>query len=260
MKIVVLGTGNMGAWFIKELSVENKIAVFDIDGKKTGQFAGKPNVRIMQDLAEIKGFKPELLLNAVTLQKTVEVFQEVEDYISPECIISDIASVKDDIPQYYEGCKNPFVSSHPMFGPTFADLDSLKQENAIIISESDSKGAEFFRNFYSRFNLKIFEYSFEQHDEMMAYSLSLPFVSSLVFAACMKEKVVPGSTFARQHGIAKGLLTEDDRLISEILFNDNTLVQLEKVTSKLEFLKHIIRQKDYEESKFFFDKLRKNIT
>ena len=58
---------------------------------------------------------------------------------------------------------------------------------------------------------------------------------------------------------AKGVLSEDDHLLAEILFNPKSLPQLEKITAKLEFLKHIIKAKDYEEAKRFFNKLRKNI-
>ncbi len=58
---------------------------------------------------------------------------------------------------------------------------------------------------------------------------------------------------------AKGLLAEDDRLLTEIMFNQHTIRQLELINSKLSYLTHIIRQRDYEEMKKFLDTLRKNI-
>lgn len=249
----------MGSWFAGELSRKNEVFVFDIDSRKTENLKSRAEVSVIEELSDLKNLQPDMLLNAVNLEKTVNMFEAVKDYLPEDCILADIASVKNDLPDYYAQCSFPFVSTHPMFGPTFADLDHLKRENAIIIKESDKQGKDFFTDFYGEFNLTLFEYSFSHHDEMMAYSLSLPFVSSLVFAACMKEKTVPGSTFAKHRSIADGLLSEDDRLISEILFNDNTLTQLEKVTSRLEFLKHIIRQKDFDEAQVFFEKLRENI-
>jgi prephenate dehydrogenase len=107
--------------------------------------------------------------------------------------------------------------------------------------------------------VNIFEFSFKAHDQMTAYSLSLPFASTLVFASCMKNTAVPGTTFKRHLTIAKGLLSEDDHLLAEILFNDFSLEQLENVTARLEFLKHVIRDRDYEEAQRFFNKLRENI-
>ncbi|MBU0585912.1 prephenate dehydrogenase/arogenate dehydrogenase family protein, partial [Candidatus Micrarchaeota archaeon] len=160
---------------------------------------------------------------------------------------------------FYKKIGFRFVSTHPMFGPTFANVENLSNENAVVISESDSKGAEFFKEFFSRFGIKLYDYSFDEHDRMMAYSLSTPFVSTLVFAACMDNKAVPGTTFARHMAIAKGLLSEDDWLLSEILFNPYTIKELEKITSKLEHLKHIIRAKDNDEMRIFLAKLRKNV-
>jgi len=260
MKIAILGMGNMGSWFAGELARENEIAVFDKDPLAAKRFEDDGRIRILNKLSDLQAFKPHLLLNTVSLQNTIEAFREAEEYLPENCIIADIASTKGEIPGYYRECGHRFASVHPMFGPTFASFESLKKENAIIIKESDSEGAEFFRSFFGKFGLAIFEYSFSEHDAMMAYSLSLPFISSMVFAACMKEKVVPGSTFARHREIADGLLSEDDRLLSEILFNRDSLTQLRKVTSRLEFLKHIIMGRDYEEAKRFFDRLRENIT
>ena len=105
----------------------------------------------------------------------------------------------------------------------------------------------------------MYEYSFEEHDEMMAYSLTTPFMSSLVFASCLKATAVPGATFARHMQIAKGLLSEDDSLLCEVLFNPYSLQQLDKITAKLEYFKHIIKARDHAEATKQFGKLRKNI-
>jgi prephenate dehydrogenase len=107
--------------------------------------------------------------------------------------------------------------------------------------------------------VRIFEYSFEEHDRMMAYSLSTPFIASLVFASCIDAKAVPGTTFTRHMGIARKLLTEDDSLLAEILFNPHSLGEIARITSRLEFLKHIIKAADEDEAKRFFRQLRENI-
>jgi hypothetical protein len=43
------------------------------------------------------------------------------------------------------------------------------------------------------------------------------------------------------------------------MFNPYTIRQLELINSKLAYLTHIIRQRDYEEMKKFLDSLRRNI-
>jgi hypothetical protein len=94
---------------------------------------------------------------------------------------------------------------------------------------------------------------------MMAYSLTLPFVSSMVFSSCVSTSAVPGTTFRKHLDVARGLLAEDDFLLAEIIFNTHSLAQLEKITGRLNFLWHIIRNRDTEEARRFFDVLRKNI-
>jgi len=107
--------------------------------------------------------------------------------------------------------------------------------------------------------LKIFEYSFDEHDETIAYSLSIPFASTLVFASVMVPQEAPGTTFKRHMDIAKGLLSEDDYLLTEILFNPYTHNQVEKIRAELKILMEIIDEKDSERMQKFLKMVRKNI-
>lgn len=256
MKIAIIGAGHLGAWLINNLKTKHAIGVFDTNKRLLDTIA---DVEIFSGYFELKNFRPELLINAVSIQNTVQAFEAAAPFLPPDCILSDVASVKSDIPEYYVSCGFRFASVHPMFGPTFANVERLADENVIIITESDPEGIRFFRSFFIEFGLKIYEYSFDQHDRMIAYSLTLPFASTLVFAACMNSSAVPGTTFKKHHEIAKGLLSEDDYLLGEILFNPDSLAQLEKVTHRLEFLKHVIKGRDMEEAKRFFQTLRSNI-
>jgi prephenate dehydrogenase len=256
MRIFILGTGKMGAWLAEELCWNHEIWVHDSDLMKMKYFI---KVNRILSLDELDAVKPELFINCVSLGATTESFDAVLPHLPQDCIISDIASVKNGLEEYYAKAGRPFVSSHPMFGPTLANFRDLSAESAIIISESCEKGKTFFREFYSGLNIRIFDYSFEEHDKTVAYSLATPFASSMVFAACMKKQDAPGTNFKRHMAIAKGLLSEDDRLLTEIMFNQYTIRQLELINSKLSYLSHIIRQRDYEEMKKFLDTLRSNI-
>ncbi len=256
MKIAILGAGKIGGWLASELGKSHEVAVFDLDRHKA---AGVQNALVIGSLSELGKFLPDLLINAVSLQHTVAAFKDVAPHLPKECIICDVTSIKGDLPKYYAISGFRFASVHPMFGPTFADFSSLKEENAIIIRESDDGTADFFKKFFSSYGIRIFQYTFSEHDEMMAYSLTTPFASTLVFASSIDKTVVPGATFARHLKIAKGLLSEDDSLLCEILFNKYSIPQLERITGRLELLKHIIKARDSEEAKRFLGKLRKNI-
>ena len=256
MRIAILGAGKMGRWLAGQFCREHEVAVYDHGAGRAEHLQG---VKALQALPELAGFSPQLLINAVSLQNTLEAFREAAPYLPKGCIIADVASVKDALPGYYSGCGFRFASVHPMFGPTFADMDSLREENAVIISESDPEGAGFFREFFEGLGVRTYDYSFREHDQMMAYSLTTPFISSLVFASCVDSTAVPGTTFARHMKIAKGLLSEEDHLLCEVLFNPHSLPQLDRITARLEYLKHIIKGRDREEAKKFLDKLRKKI-
>ena len=161
--------------------------------------------------------------------------------------------------EFYDKCGFKYVSTHPMFGPTFANLGSLSSENAIIIKEGDYMGRIFFRDLYNRLGLNVCEYTFEEHDETVAYSLSIPFVSTFAFAAVMKHQDAPGTTFKRHMAIARGVLGEDDTLLREILFNPLTSGQVEKIRTELSELIDIIDYKDEARLGAYLTKIRKNI-
>ncbi|NDV45853.1 prephenate dehydrogenase [Paludibacter sp. 221] len=256
MKILILGAGKMGAFLTDVLCLQHEVALFDTDPK---QLRFVFNTLRMTKYEEIKEFEPELMINCVTLKYTMDAFNKVLPYLPKSCIISDIASVKTGLQSYYDKTGFKYVSTHPMFGPTFATLDNLRTQNAIIISESDHMGKAFFKDLYASLNLNIFEYSFEEHDETIAYSLSIPFASTLTFASVMKPIEAPGTTFKRHMDIAKGLLSEDDYLLSEILFNPYTPTQLENIRTELANLLEMIETKDTEKMQAFLKKVRKNI-
>jgi len=257
MRVFIMGAGHMGAWLAEELCLEHEVAVYDTDRKKpTSLFHAK---RLLE-LHELEAFTPQLVINAASLMHTRKAFDDLLPSLPEDCLLSDIASVKTGFYELYKGMGKRFVSTHPMFGPTFADLRDLRDEHAIIIKESDEQGKAFFRSFYNKLHVKIHEYTFEEHDQAMAHSLSIPYASSMVFAACMKKQEAPGTTFKKHLEIARGLLSKDDHLVADIMFNQYSLRQIEEINAQIAYLAHIIQERDYEAMKRFLDRLRSNIT
>lgn len=256
MKVLVLGAGKMGSFFLDLLSFEHETAVFEKDLKRM-RFTY--NCMRLNTLEEIAEFCPELVINAVTVKYTIPAFEAVIPFLPSDCIISDISSVKTGLREFYERSGRRYVSTHPMFGPTFANLHQLSEENAIIIKEGDHIGRKFFKDLYSKLGLNIYEYTFEEHDKTVAYSLSIPFVSTFVFAAVMKHQDAPGTTFKRHMKIAKGVLNEDDYLLQEILFNPYTHDQVSQIRTELKELLEIIDTKDAVAMKQYLGKIRRHV-
>lgn len=256
MKILILGAGKMGSFFCDLLQPDHDVAVYDADPERLRFTFG---VERFTSLDQVDAFEPEMVINAATVKHTLKAFHDVLPHIPASAILSDIASVKTGLPEFYAECGHPFVSTHPMFGPTFASLSNLANENAIIITEGNHLGQCFFRDLYNKLKLNVVEYSFEEHDLTIAYSLSIPFASTLVFGSVMKHQEAPGTTFKRHMTIARGLMSEDDYLLSEILFNPNTPEQLALIGDRLQELRSIVERRDQQAMKEFLDRVRDNL-
>ena len=74
----------------------------------------------------------------------------------------------------------------------------------------------------------------------------------------MQHPSAPGNTFKRHLAIARGLLSEDDYLISEILFNPLTAEKLDGIIARLTDLRDIVRRRDSQAMSEFLSSVRAN--
>ena len=246
----------MGSWLAETLCLNYEVAVYDTDPERLKYLY---NTYRFKNPEDTKDFAPDLMINAAGLKQTEDAYNTIIPFLPEDCIISDITSVKNGLSKFYRGCGRRFVSTHPMFGPTFGNIRELAGQNAIIINESDEEGKEFFRDFYKKLRLRLFEYSFNEHDQITAYSLSVPFSSTIVFSACMRKLEVPGTTFRRHLQIAEGLLSEDDYLLSGILLNPYSISKLYEIQDRLKDLIVKLENNDEKGLHDLFAKLRMNI-
>ena len=75
----------------------------------------------------------------------------------------------------------------------------------------------------------------------------------------MRHQDAPGTTFKRHMAIAHGLMSEDDYLLQEILFNPHTSAQLDLIKEKLSELQDIIERRDSEAMRNFLNSVRNNL-
>ena len=101
MRILILGAGKMGSFFTDVLSFKHETAVFDVNPHKLRFMY---NCYRFTKLEEIEEFRPELVINAATVKYTLDAFNQVLPVLPKDCIISDIASVKTGLKEWYEGC------------------------------------------------------------------------------------------------------------------------------------------------------------
>ena len=84
-------------------------------------------------------------------------------------------------------------------------------------------------------------------------------MSTFVFAAVMKHQDAPGTTFKRHMNIARGVLSEDDCLLREILFNPRTSTHVSNIRTELKELIDIIDRKDEDALNGYLKKIRSHI-
>ena len=123
MRILIVGAGKMGIWLSDALCLQHEVAIFDRDMSKLRYVF---NTQRLVEPEEITAFAPEIMINSVDLKNTIDAFNEIIPYLPSTCILSDIASVKNGLRNFYKNSGFEFVSTHPMFGPTFASLNNLK--------------------------------------------------------------------------------------------------------------------------------------
>ena len=83
-KILILGAGKMGSWMAESLCLDYEVGIYDKDLKKLRYFFKTQRLTNYDEIAE---FKPDLLINAVNLENTRQVFKEVIQYLPDECRI-----------------------------------------------------------------------------------------------------------------------------------------------------------------------------
>jgi prephenate dehydrogenase len=80
-----------------------------------------------------------------------------------------------------------------------------------------------------------------------------------VFGAVMRHQDAPGTTFKRHMAIARGLMSEDDYLLTEIMFNPHSPRQLKLIQEQLAELSDIVEHRDSERMHTFINRVRANI-
>lgn len=110
MRILVLGAGKMGSFFLDLLSFDHETAVYE---KNPERLRFTYNTLRFTTMEEIEEFKTGPVINAVTVKYTIPAFEEVTPHLAADCMISDISSVKTGLKEYYAKCGHRYVSTHP---------------------------------------------------------------------------------------------------------------------------------------------------
>jgi len=229
-RILIAGYGKMGSWLWSLFAKDYDCAVYET---KSGLKEIYSSVNFLGSPEEIISFKPDLFINCVNLNKTIDVFRELLPHLPKNCVIADIASVKKELPDFYAKAGHRFASVHPMFGPTFTDMNNPAGRSAYVISESDAETKKIFIRQFEKVGILTHECSFTVHEMHMAQHLSVPILLSIIFAGTTETVPHTGTTFEKYFRLTEMVLGEDPGLQNDILSNPYTREVISKMIETL---------------------------
>jgi prephenate dehydrogenase len=165
-------------------------------------------------------------------------------------VIAEIASLKFGIKEaLIEASKLDVVplSLHPLFGP---GAKKLNENKIVVIPVVDSKAEiklakELFRE------AQIIVADADEHDRLMALTISLPYFMNIAFASVLSEEDIStlkkfgGTTFAFQLTLTESVMNEDPALHASLQTHGKyALKYVDAFLSKAESLKKMISEKN----------------
>ena len=170
MKIGVVGLGLIGGSIFKDLKKQG----FDVVGISQSQ----SGTCIYKDYAELKDC--ELVFVCSAMNKTLGVLDELEKYLSPETVVTDVCSLKSFVCNKQRPYK--FIPSHPMAGTEHKGFENsfegmFRGAKWVItpVNVSIEEGSVLTK-IIERLGAEIVVATPEKHDEAVALISHMPMV------------------------------------------------------------------------------------
>ncbi len=183
MKIGVVGLGLIGGSIFKKLIAEN----FDVIGVSRSQKGEK----IFRDYEVLKD--REIIFVCSAMNKTLEILDELESYLNPNTIVTDVCSLKEFVCNKQRPYR--FIPSHPMAGTehqgfehSFAEL--FEGAKWAITPYSDSGVPENFTKIIQILRASPIITTPKEHDAAVAIISHMPMViAQALFSAASENEL-----------------------------------------------------------------------
>jgi prephenate dehydrogenase len=261
---IVGGAGRMGRFFLKYfLSKNNKVIVSDENKgaekivKKEGGFFSNSNRDSVKN--------SDLTLISVPLDTTSDVIGEISPSIKKGSVIVEISSIKGRTVDILKGLSYKgitTISLHPLFGTGSKSLKGKKM--ALIPIENEKKEKTVIKKIFPEAIIESI--GVEEHDRIMALTLSLPHFLNLAFASTLSKENISllrkfaGPTFTMQLLLSESIFSETPDLYASIqISNRNTMFYLNKFINEANLLKKMIAFQNHKKFISLFNKVKKNL-
>ncbi len=202
---IIGGKGKMGSWFKGFFEGQGlKVLISDINTKLS-------NI----DLAK----RADIVMVSVPIRDTIEVIEQVRDFVRKEALLCDITSLKKEPVEAMKKAKCGALGMHPLFGPLVQNLEGQK---IVFCRVRDNKWTKFLKNAFIQNKAEIVEISPEEHDKQMAIIQALIHFANIGLARTLySQKIIPKNSFLTpvfrlQSLITGRILGQNPELYAEI--------------------------------------------
>lgn len=208
MKTAIIGgAGGMGKWLTNHfLKLGHSVIVADprIEQNQDSDIEIASNNIAAVDNAD-------LVLISVPMKHSAEVIREVLPHMKDESIICEISSLKSNVVEILRTVSTSQIKPlciHPLFGP---GASFLKKKFALIPIQEEEKERELLKSLFPDSQVIIVDA--DEHDRIMALTLSLPYFTNMILASILKNEDVSlieklgGTTFEVQFMLTGSIMS-----------------------------------------------------
>jgi chorismate mutase/prephenate dehydrogenase len=214
---IIGGSGRMGRWFADFLSEDGyKIILSDKNECAARKLAKKKRFRFVKNAAEAARLS-EIVIVATSTLATKTLLRTLTSHTSRSTLIVEISSIKQPVKKTIQSLTRggaKIMSIHPMFGP---GADNLTGKSVIVSLEPrNCTAAKRLLSAFVKRGARIIRSSLDDHDRLVATTLSLPHLMNFIFVETIRKTGLPiarirelgGTTFKLQLLIAQALYHE----------------------------------------------------
>ena len=222
-KIGFIGLGLIGGSIAKKLHALHPelTMIATAHHAETVAEAFKEHLIINNTPCELKDFADcDYIFLCTPTKKNIEYLQQLKDVISPDCIITDVGSVKSEIHrEVIRLCLEAnFIGGHPMAGSEKTGLSNASEtllENAYYIltptAQTDPAALEDFKGLVASLGAIPMVLDYEQHDYATAAISHLPHLVASSLVNLVKDSDSPAETMKQ---VAAGGFKDITRIAS----------------------------------------------
>lgn len=236
MRIAVLGgEGKMGRWLVSHfLTKKHSLVIADPDGTKRSH---ESIVEYADDnISAVEA--ADIVFVSVPMESTSRVIQEIIPHMKTNSALCEISTMKTKVHATLRKITRSdirLLSIHPLFGPNVGWLD---RRFALVPVKHVQMELELLEFLFGE--SKVVFADAEEHDRIMALTLSLPYFTNMVLASIINEEDIDlieqlsGTTFAVQFMLTGSIMSHSSSF-QRSLFTENTFTVtiLENFLSKM---------------------------